>query len=140
MLVLERWIDRQGRPTFEVRLPKGHVEPGETDEEAALREVCEESGVCGLEVVADLGSFTSEFILRDEQVIRDEHYYLMRLPPAHEPLAVRSPEPQSAAEALFERKWLPDLAEAESAITFASEQEFVRRARAVVDRSPHLAS
>jgi 8-oxo-dGTP pyrophosphatase MutT (NUDIX family) len=33
--------DRYGRWTF----PKGHVEPGETDEEAARREVEEETGV-----------------------------------------------------------------------------------------------
>lgn len=33
--------DRYGRWTF----PKGHLEPGETDEQAALRETCEETGV-----------------------------------------------------------------------------------------------
>ena len=35
VLLIERWILRNGQPAFEIRLPKGHVEPGETDQEAA---------------------------------------------------------------------------------------------------------
>jgi 8-oxo-dGTP pyrophosphatase MutT (NUDIX family) len=40
----------------EVVLPKGHVEPGETAEGAALRETVEETGYTKLEVLADLGA------------------------------------------------------------------------------------
>jgi len=47
-------LRRPGRG--EVRLPKGHVEPGESPQETALREVREESGCTGLEVRADLGT------------------------------------------------------------------------------------
>ena len=50
LLVLER--PARG----EVRLPKGHVEPGEAPREAALREVREEAGYADLEIVADLGA------------------------------------------------------------------------------------
>ena len=46
-------LDRPRRA--EVRLPKGHIDPGESAEEAALRETCEESGYCDLDVLADLG-------------------------------------------------------------------------------------
>lgn len=37
--------------------PKGHIEPGETDEEAARREVQEETGLTSLEFIDDLGSY-----------------------------------------------------------------------------------
>lgn len=38
-------------------LPKGHVDPGETDLKAAVREIAEESGVTDLTLVAPLGSY-----------------------------------------------------------------------------------
>ena len=38
-------------------LPKGHVDPGESVEEAARREIEEESGVRELELVGELGSY-----------------------------------------------------------------------------------
>lgn len=37
--------------------PKGYIEQGETDEEAALREVEEETGLKNLEYIDDLGEF-----------------------------------------------------------------------------------
>ncbi len=37
--------------------PKGHVEEGETDEQAARREIEEETGLTGLELIDDLGSY-----------------------------------------------------------------------------------
>ncbi|MCX7707423.1 MAG: NUDIX hydrolase, partial [Anaerolineae bacterium] len=81
VLLIERWVIRDGRPVFEVRLPKGHVEPGETDEQAALREVCEETGYCGITITADLGEIVNEFKWpgEDLHVVRHEHYYLMHL-------------------------------------------------------------
>jgi ADP-ribose pyrophosphatase YjhB (NUDIX family) len=38
-------------------LPKGHVEEGETEIEAAIREVYEESGACELKLVKPLGTY-----------------------------------------------------------------------------------
>lgn len=37
--------------------PKGHVEPGESDEEAARREVREETGLTEIELIDDLGAY-----------------------------------------------------------------------------------
>lgn len=37
--------------------PKGHVEPGESDEDAARREIREEAGLVDLELIDDLGEF-----------------------------------------------------------------------------------
>ena len=38
-------------------LPKGHIDPGETALEAAMREIWEESGVSELELVRELGTY-----------------------------------------------------------------------------------
>jgi 8-oxo-dGTP pyrophosphatase MutT (NUDIX family) len=129
VLLIERLVLRNGQIGLEVRLPKGHVEPGETDEEAALREVCEETGYCGLVVAADLGEYLTRFNWPDQDahVRRHEHYYLMRLTdPIRCAPHFDSPD---AEEARFIVRWVADLAAAEGALTFGSEIEFVRRAR-----------
>jgi 8-oxo-dGTP pyrophosphatase MutT (NUDIX family) len=135
-LLIERWVLRNGQLSFEIRLPKGHVEEGETDEQAALRETCEETGYCGLAVTADLGEYLNEFILPDERVLRHEHFYLMRLTDA------TPGEPHfdsaNADEARFLPRWAANLAEAEALITFASEREFVARARKLETGSSKL--
>lgn len=133
VLLIERWVMRNGRPVFEVRLPKGHVEPGESDMQAALRETCEETGYCNLEIIADLGEALTEWTDEQEHVRRTEHYYLLRLAdPQHD-------QPQFAAdnpdEARFTPRWTPDLATAAAELTFPSEIEFARRARAAWQRA-----
>ena len=105
----------------EVRLPKGHVEPGEEVHEAALRETCEESGYADLVLGADLGTQVVEFDLRERHVVRNERYFLMTL--ASES---RSPD---GGEDQFEPAWLP-WDEALAALTFEPDREWVRRARA----------
>jgi 8-oxo-dGTP pyrophosphatase MutT (NUDIX family) len=62
-----------------LRLPKGHIEQGESAPAAALREVCEETGYADLEIVIDLGEQDAEFDAPEGHVIRHEHYFLMRL-------------------------------------------------------------
>jgi len=123
VLVIVRDIERDGALVHEVRLPKGHIDPGESAERAAMREVCEESGYCHLRIAGDLGTGRSNFTFRGKSHERDEQYYLMELTdPTHE-----SPQPMSDEEALFEPVWLP-LAEAAGQMTYESEREFVTRA------------
>ncbi len=127
VLLLERRVTRQESPSHELRLPKGHIEKGETPVQAALREVCEESGYCQMEVVADLGTGITEFTLGERAVRRQEHYFLMRLlnNARQDPY---SPHPHSE-ETLFQPYWCANLEEAETMLTFESEKRFVRRAR-----------
>jgi 8-oxo-dGTP pyrophosphatase MutT (NUDIX family) len=106
-----------GRP--EVRLPKGHIEPGETPRQAAVREVCEEAGLLNLEILRDLGQQRVEFDWQGNHYVRAERYYLMATTSV---TAARPPEAQ------FERQWLP-WTQALARLTFEAEREWVRRAR-----------
>jgi 8-oxo-dGTP pyrophosphatase MutT (NUDIX family) len=110
----------------EVRLPKGHIEPGEARREAAVRETIEETGYVDLQPLLDLGILTNPYLCEGRRVIRLESYYLMALT-GHTQMP-RSEED----EAKFEPFWAP-LEEAEAMLTFASEQEFLRRARAALN-------
>lgn len=135
ILLIERWVQRDGQPVCEIRLPKGHVEPGETDEQAAQREVCEETGCCDTTITADLGEIVNDFDWpgKDLHVRRYERYYLMRLGDA----GCTAPHFDSSnpEEARFETRWAADLADAEALITFESEREFIRRAKSLAARS-----
>ena len=127
VLLLARQVERQLTPSHELRLPKGHIEKGETAVQTAVREVCEESGYCAVEVVADLGTGSTEFALGDGWVHRVEHYFLMRLADGVR-TAPQSPHPHSE-ETLFRPRWASSLEEAEQLLTFESEKRFVRRAQ-----------
>ena len=112
-------LHRLGRG--QVRLPKGHVEPGEEAYETALREVREESGYANLEIQADLGTQVVEFSNTEGHVVRTERYFLMAL----------ADGPESAptgGEEQFEPDWL-DWDEALATLSYEPEREWVRRAR-----------
>ncbi len=132
VLLLERFVTRKGREIREIRLPKGHIEPGETPEQAALREVCEESGYCDLEIVADLGEGHVSFDYGKKHVERDEHYFLMRL--LHARRQSSQPHDEHSEESLFFPLWAASLEEAERLLTYEAEKAFIRRARALKTR------
>ena len=62
-------------------LPKGHIEEGEGVEEAALREIREETGFSDIELVRDglLGKTEFEFELDGEKAFKVVYYYLTEL-------------------------------------------------------------
>lgn len=107
----------------EVRLPKGHVEKGESHLEAALREVTEESGYSGLMVVADLGHQVVRFGYKGQHVVRDEYYFFLQLQDARQ-------GEREAQELQFDPDWI-DWEQALIELTYEVEQEWVRRAHAV---------
>ena len=104
----------------EIRLPKGHIEEGESQQETALREVAEESGYADLEIVNALGHQVAEFDYKDKHVIRNEYYFLMRL------ISPRQIE-RTEHEHQFEPQWL-SWEETLAQLTFEVEREWVRRA------------
>jgi 8-oxo-dGTP pyrophosphatase MutT (NUDIX family) len=133
VLVIERRIPRGEDCRHEVRLPKGHVEEGETDVEAALREVCEETGYCGIEIVADLGEAVSEFVWDDTRVRRNEHYYLMHVVNPV-PVAPQFDSP-SSEEARYVTRWIATPTDAEAELTYDTERDFMARARSALRKS-----
>ena len=64
--------------------PKGHVDEGETPEEAARREITEEAGLTDLELIADLGSYERPPMpypgCEPINSIKDIHMYLFAAP------------------------------------------------------------
>jgi 8-oxo-dGTP pyrophosphatase MutT (NUDIX family) len=66
--------DRRGRLLWS--LPKGHIEDGENAEQAALREVREETGIIG-RVLAPLGVIDYWFTAPDRRVHKTVHHFLM---------------------------------------------------------------
>jgi 8-oxo-dGTP pyrophosphatase MutT (NUDIX family) len=67
--------NRRGRLLWS--LPKGHLEEGETLEQAAVREVAEETGITG-EVIGSLGTIDFWFVVNGRRVHKTVHHYLMR--------------------------------------------------------------
>ena len=67
--------DRHGRLLWS--LPKGHIEAGETAEQAAVREVEEETGIAGV-ILAELGTIDFWFVAEGRRIHKTVHHYLMR--------------------------------------------------------------
>ncbi|HET6876883.1 MAG TPA: NUDIX hydrolase [Jatrophihabitans sp.] len=67
--------DRQGRLLWS--LPKGHIEAGETAEQAAVREVEEETGIAGV-ILGALGTIDFWFVADGRRIHKTVHHYLLR--------------------------------------------------------------
>ncbi len=80
-------------------LPKGHVEKGETPEQAALREVREETGIDALEVREVLETIDWYFREGADLIHKYCHFFLMET-------AVEETRPQFE-EGITECIWLP---------------------------------
>lgn len=111
-------VDRRGRLLWS--LPKGHIEPGESAEAAAIREVAEETGITG-EVVGTLGTIDFWFVADGQRVHKTVHHYLL----------VRTAGELSDADIeVAEVAWVP-LPEAPDKLAYADE-------RALVEKIPGL--
>ena len=59
-------------------LPKGKVELNESLETAAIREVCEETGVTGLKICEQIQSTNHIYLLEDDLILKCTYWYLMK--------------------------------------------------------------
>lgn len=98
-------------------LPKGHIEGGETPEQAAVREVEEETGLVGLEVVTQLPTIDWYFRDKGRLVHKFCHFFLLEA-------GVGEAVPQ-LDEGITACQWLP-LAEAVQTVSYANAREVIR--------------
>ncbi|HEY1972292.1 MAG TPA: NUDIX hydrolase [Pseudonocardia sp.] len=115
-------LDRRGRLLWS--LPKGHIEAGETPEQAAVREVQEETGILG-EVLAPLGTIDFWFVAEDRRVHKTVHHFLLRM---------LGGELSDTDVEVTEVAWVP-LDELEAKLAYADERRLVRRATAMLEES-----
>ena len=99
--------------------PKGHLEDGECAEDAALREVAEETGLGALTLLAELPTIDWWFRFRGRLIHKVCHFYLMRT-------AQLETEPQRA-EGITACRWLP-FEEAVRLISYENAREVLERA------------
>ncbi|HHW59467.1 MAG: NUDIX domain-containing protein [Bacteroidales bacterium] len=59
-------------------LPKGKIDYGESDEKAAIREVCEETGVCDLTLVKRLEPTYHIYFSNNEAYLKETHWFSMK--------------------------------------------------------------
>jgi 8-oxo-dGTP pyrophosphatase MutT (NUDIX family) len=106
-------------------LPKGHPDHGETPEQAATREVREETGI-DAELIEKLGEIRYWYRRKGRRVLKHVAFYLFRY--------LDGDISDHDAE-IEEAKWMP-LTEAARSLTYAGEREMVARAlsRLAADR------
>lgn len=98
-------------------MPKGHIENGETTEQAAIREVAEETGISG-RITARLGSVEYTFTAQGRRIRKRVHHFLME--------AVGG-ELSDADIEVTEVAWVP-LDEIAERLAYAGERRLAKRA------------
>jgi 8-oxo-dGTP pyrophosphatase MutT (NUDIX family) len=98
-------------------LPKGHLDPGETPEQAAAREVREEAGV-EADLVRKLGDVRYWYQRDGRRIPKVVSFYLF---------SYRSGDPADHDHEIEDARWMP-LDEARTALTYSGEREMIQRA------------
>ena len=128
-----RWwlaaIRPAGRPEGLWALPKGLIGPGESPEEAALREVTEETGL-EASPVQKLGDVRYVYTWAGERVFKIVSFYLFRYRSGR--LGDIAPEQRIEVD---EARWLP-LEEAPTLLAYKGEREMAAKALAALDEKP----
>ena len=101
-------------------LPKGLIDKGETPEVTAVREVREESGLCG-KIIAKLGEIVYWYFIQDDNVKcrKTVHFYLMEY---------ESGNTDHHDAEVDEARWLP-LDTALSRISFKGDKTILEKAQ-----------
>ena len=114
-----------GKPEGMWVLPKGQIDEGESAEQAALREIAEETGARG-RPVAKLGDVRYWFSWNGERVFKVVSFFLVRYEEGRLG-AIRDEFRHEVAEA----RWMP-LADAAQLLAYRGERDMAERALALV--------
>ena len=109
--------DRRGRLIWS--FPKGHLEEGETDRDAAIREVGEETGIQAA-VVEPLGEIDFWFMADGRRIHKTVHHFLMVCEGGE--LCADDPEVESV-------EWVP-LSAVPARLAYSDERALLKKARA----------
>jgi 8-oxo-dGTP pyrophosphatase MutT (NUDIX family) len=122
-----RWWVAAIRPAGRARpvwaLPKGLIDPGETPEETALREVAEETGAEGTSL-GKLGDVRYVYTWGGRRIFKVVSFFLVRYRRGR-----LGELPPKTAHEIAEVRWLP-LAEAPRLLAYTGEREMAERALA----------
>jgi 8-oxo-dGTP pyrophosphatase MutT (NUDIX family) len=110
-----------GKPKGLWVLPKGQLDVGESSEEAALREVAEETGAHG-STVAKLGATSYWFAWEGERIFKVVTFFLVRYEGGR--LGELAEEQRKEVDDV---RWLP-LAEAPTLLAYRGEREMAEKA------------
>ena len=97
-------------------LPKGHIEEGETPQEAAIREVAEETGITS-EISRELGVIDFWFMAGGKRIHKTVHHFLFK-----EVSGVLTPQESEVDEA----RWFP-LEEIVNLLAYPDEKKLIAR-------------
>lgn len=59
-------------------LPKGKVDKNEKIEDAAIREVEEECGISGLEIIRPISKTYHTYTIKGEKILKETHWFFMK--------------------------------------------------------------
>lgn len=116
--------NRGGR--LEWCLPKGHPEGVETNEEAAIREIEEETGIAG-RILAPLGSVDYWFTVTNYRVHKTVHHFLLEATGGH--LTIENDPDHEAVDVA----WVP-LGSLGKRLSFPNERRIADLAREVLTK------